>query len=194
MLEFIEVFIENDGFDIVIGNPPYVDSEHMVKDENLSKTRELCNNIYSSAKGNWDLFIVFIELGYNNLNYNGNVSFIIPNKIIASNYAKAVRKIMSNNSLIEIRDYSNVNVFKEASVYPVTFISNNQNNTIFDTIRMIMMKDMTNIDWENDIDRKEFSNNNNWDNFFAKNSEANKIITRIINENSKLIDIAEVKG
>ena len=194
MLEFIEVFIENDGFDIVIGNPPYVDSEHMVKDETLSKTRELCNNIYSSAKGNWDLFIVFIELGYNNLNYNGNVSFIIPNKIIASNYAKAVRKIMSNNSLIEIRDYSNVNVFKEASVYPVTFISNNQNNTIFDTIRMIMMKDMTNIDWENDIDRKEFSNNNNWDNFFAKNSEANKIITRIINENSKLIDIAEVKG
>ena len=194
MLEFIEVFIENDGFDIVIGNPPYVDSEHMVKDENLSKTRELCNNIYSSAKGNWELFIVFIELGYNNLNFNGNVSFIIPNKIIASNYAKAVRKIMSNNSLIEIRDYSNVNVFKEASVYPVTFISNNQNNTIFDTIRMIMMKDMINIDWENDIDRKEFSNNNNWDNFFAKNSEANKIITRIINENSKLMDIAEVKG
>lgn len=194
MLEFIEVFIENDGFDIVIGNPPYVDSEHMVKDEKLLKTRELCNNIYSSAKGNWDLFIVFIELGYSNLNYNGNVSFIIPNKIIASNYAKAVRKLMSNNSLIEIRDYSNVNVFKEASVYPVTFISNNQKNTSFDFVRMIMMKDMVNIDWENDIDREDFSNNNNWDNFFAKNSEANRIINRVMAENLRLCDIAEVKG
>ena len=194
MLEFIEVFIENDGFDIVIGNPPYVDSEHMVKDENLLKTRELCNKLYDSAKGNWDLFIVFIELGYNYLNNNGNVSFIIPNKIIASNYAKAIRKIMSNNSLIEIRDYSNVNVFKEAAVYPVTFISNKENNIMFDNVRMLKMKDMINIDWQNDIDRETFMQNDNWDKFFAKNSEANKIINRIVKENKKLSEIAEVKG
>ena len=56
-LEFIEVFVNNDGFDIVIGNPPYVDSEHMVKDDDLMKTREFCNNNFKSAKGNWDLFI-----------------------------------------------------------------------------------------------------------------------------------------
>ena len=194
MLEFIEVFIENNGFDIVIGNPPYVDSEHMVKDNNLLKTRELCNKLYNSAKGNWDLFIVFIELGFKYLNENGNVSFIIPNKIIASNYAKAIRKIISQNSLIEIRDYSNVNVFKEAAVYPVTFISNNNDNIIFDKVRMIKMKDILNIDWENLIDRKIFNSNDNWDNFLAKNSKSNKIIERVIKENRKLSEIAEVKG
>lgn len=194
MLEFIEVFIENDGFDIVIGNPPYVDSEHMVKDEGLLKTRELCNKLYESAKGNWDLFIVFVELGYKNLNNNGNVSFIIPNKIIASNYAKTVRKIISNNSLIEIRDYSNVNVFKEAAVYPITFISNKHDNVNCEYVRMIKMKDMLEIEWENDIDREMFKKNKNWDNFFAKNSKANDIITRVINNNKKLQDIANVKG
>ena len=186
MLEFIEVFIENDGFDIVIGNPPYVDSEHMVKDEELLKTRELCNKLYESAKGNWDLFIVFVELGYKNLNNNGNVSFIIPNKIIASNYAKMVRKIISNNSLIEIRDYSNVNVFKEAAVYPITFISNMYDNVNGEYVRMIKMKDMLEIEWENDINRELFKKNENWDNFFAKNSKANDIITRVINNNKKL--------
>lgn len=194
MLEFIEVFIENDGFDIVIGNPPYVDSEHMVKDEELLKTRELCNKLYESAKGNWDLFIVFVELGYKNLNNNGNVSFIIPNKIIASNYAKTVRKIISNNSLIEIRDYSNVNVFKEAAVYPITFISNKYDNVNGEYVRMIKMKDMLEIEWENDINRELFKKNENWDNFFAKNSKANDIITRVINNNKKLQDIANVKG
>ena len=194
MLEFIEVFIENDGFDIVIGNPPYVDSEHMVKDEELLKTRELCNKLYESAKGNWDLFIVFVELGYKNLNNNGNVSFIIPNKIIASNYAKMVRKIISNNSLIEIRDYSNVNVFKEAAVYPITFISNKYDNVNGEYVRMIKMKDMLEIEWENDINRELFKKNENWDNFFAKNSKANDIITRVINNNKKLQDIANVKG
>lgn len=194
MLEFIEVFIENDGFDIVIGNPPYVDSEHMVKDEKLLKTRELCNKIYDSAKGNWDLFIVFIELGYKNLNDKGNVSFIIPNKIIASNYAKAIRKTMSSNALIEIRDYSSVNVFKEASVYPVTFISNNRDNNIFENVRMIKMKNIVDIEWKNDIDREIFKQSENWDNFFAKNPKANNIINRIIMNNEKLQNIAEVKG
>ena len=194
MLEFIEVFIENDGFDIVIGNPPYVDSEHMVKDKGLLQTRELCNKIYNSAKGNWDLFIVFIELGYKNLNNTGNISFIIPNKIIASNYAKAIRNIISNNSLIEIRDYSDVNVFKEASVYPITFLSNKKDNVIFESIRMIKMKNMLDIEWENDIKRDIFKTNENWDNFFAKNSKAYSIINRIINDNKKLQDIAKVKG
>lgn len=194
MLEFIEVYIENDGFDIVIGNPPYVDSEHMVKNKGLLQTRELCNKIYDSAKGNWDLFIVFIELGYKNLNNTGNISFIIPNKIIASNYAKAIRNIMSDNSLIEIRDYSNVNVFKEASVYPITFISNKKDNNMFENIRMIRMKNMLDIEWKNEIKRETFKMNENWDNFLAKNPRANNIINRIILNNKKLQDIAKVKG
>ncbi len=192
-LEFIEVFIENGGFDIIIGNPPYVDSEHMVKDENLMKTREYCNKKYKSAKGNWDLFIVFVELGYNYLNKNGNVSFIIPNKIIASNYAKEIRKIMSQNSMIEIRDYSNVNVFKEAAVYPITFISNKEDYHEMNSVRMVKMKNMVEKEWENIIEIQEFKACNNWDNFFAKNSKTNEVIKKIMT-NTKLNDIALVKG
>lgn len=193
MLEFIEVFIENEGFDIVIGNPPYVDSEHMVKDNNLMKTREFCNKNFKSAKGNWDLFIVFVELGYKHLNKMGNVSFIIPNKIIASNYAKEIRRIMAKKSLIEIRDYSNVNVFKEAAVYPITFISNNFESSFNYNVKMNKMKSKTEIEWENFVEYNEFKESTNWDNYFAKNNKANEIIKKI-NCNIKLDKIATVKG
>lgn len=192
-LEFIEVFVNNDGFDIVIGNPPYVDSEHMVKDDDLMKTREFCNNNFKSAKGNWDLFIVFVELGYKYLNKKGNVSFIIPNKIIASNYAKEIRKIMAKKSLIEIRDYSNVNVFKEAAVYPITFISNNFESSFNYNVKMNKMKTKTEIEWENFVEYNEFKESTNWDNYFAKNNKANDIIKKI-NSNIKLDKIATVKG
>ena len=88
-LEFAKVFVEKGGFDIVIGNPPYVDSENMVKYS--PEFRAICNKNYLSAKGNWDLFVLFVELGYLISNSNANVSFIIPNKIIAADYAKSVR-------------------------------------------------------------------------------------------------------
>ena len=58
--EFPEVS-EKGGFDVVIGNPPYVDSESMTK--SYPNERIFISKKYQSASGNWDLFIPFIELG-----------------------------------------------------------------------------------------------------------------------------------
>ena len=46
------------GFDVVIGNPPYIDSEAMTK--NMPKERDFYSTNYETAKGNWDLFILFL--------------------------------------------------------------------------------------------------------------------------------------
>jgi len=60
--EFPEVFKQG-GFDVIIGNPPYIDSEIMTKEN--PEFREYCSEKYNSAKGNWDIFCVFIEKSLN---------------------------------------------------------------------------------------------------------------------------------
>lgn len=145
-LDFARVFREKGGFDIVIGNPPYVDSEEMTR--SMPEQRELYTKKYSCAKGNWDLFVLFIEKGMDLLAENKTISYIVPNKLISAPYTETLRKKMAKNRVIEIRDYSNVNVFKEAAVYPVVFrveISNNRKgrNMRYDAVGIYDGKGLT---------------------------------------------------
>ena len=90
------MFGVKDGFDIVIGNPPYIDSETMVK--TMPQKRELYSKKYTCARGNWDIYVIFIEKGIELARKNGVVTYIIPNKLIAAPYAKSVRKHMSTSN------------------------------------------------------------------------------------------------
>lgn len=109
---FSEVFREKGGFDITIANPPYVDSETMVRTD--KKYRDILKKKFDAASGNWDLFVVFLDLGIQLLNKHGAMEYITPNKLIAAKYAKEIRKIIALNSVTEIRDYSRITVFETA--------------------------------------------------------------------------------
>ncbi len=114
------MFGVTEGFDVVIGNPPYIDSETMTKDQ--PELRNIYKSTFESAKGNWDIFIIFIEKGIKLQKTSGVISFIVPNKLIGATYSKTLRKMLSKYSIREIRDYSEVNVFKEVDVYPIVFL------------------------------------------------------------------------
>jgi type I restriction-modification system DNA methylase subunit len=116
---FSEVFNAKGGFDVVIANPPYVDSERMTVEQ--PALRATYAHLFAAAKGNWDLFIVFIEQGMRQLNSGGVISYIVPNKLVGSPYAGTLREILRQRTILEIRDYSSVKVFKEVAVYPVVF-------------------------------------------------------------------------
>jgi len=117
--EFPEVFSrENPGFEVVLGNPPYIDSEEMCISQ--PKLREYCNKNFKTARGNWDLYIVFIELAINLANQEGRVSQIVPNKLLAAEYAAEIRRKMLEYTLTTIRDYSGVKVFN-IDVYPIIY-------------------------------------------------------------------------
>ena len=90
-IDFARVFREKGGFDVVIGNPPYVDSEEMTR--SMPELRELYTSRYDCAKGNWDLFVLFIEKGMKLLNSESVISFIVPNKFVAAPYTTALRKL-----------------------------------------------------------------------------------------------------
>lgn len=188
-LDFARVFREKGGFDIVIGNPPYVDSEEMTR--SMPEQREIYTKKYSCAKGNWDLFVLFIEKGMDLLAKNKTISYIVPNKLISAPYTEALRKKMAKNRVIEIRDYSNVNVFKEAAVYPVVFrveISNNRT-----PVKMDVMEGMEIVGSQNTILPEKFYADINWDKYFNTSAEALRIVDKMA-KFPILSSIADVNG
>ena len=172
------------GFDIVIGNPPYVDSETMVV-SNLGK-REIYSTRYKSTVGNWDLFVPFVENGIDLCTQHGAVSFIIPNKIISQDYAKTIRDIISNNQLLEIRDYSRQNVFPIADVYPVTILVK-KNNDADSVVTMRTMQSVTQIERTNIVSNK-IMKSYHWDIFFCTPA-LTAILVKIASNSCKFSDL-----
>lgn len=156
------MFDVKEGFDIVIGNPPYIDSETMKN--NMPSMRSMYKALYSCATGNWDIYVVFIERGMQLLANGGVESLIVPNKLIASKYTQNIRiRICQSFSLLVLRDYSRVSVF-EAFVYPCVFLIQNES---LDT--PALFQTMSNIDKvfsESYINKKIFKKDIFWDKYF----------------------------
>lgn len=89
-LDFARVFREKGGFDIVIGNPPYIDSETMMN-SGLEEQRNWISKTYEYAKGNWDIYIAFFEKGLNLLSPNGWLTYITPDKWISKSFGDKLR-------------------------------------------------------------------------------------------------------
>lgn len=120
--EFSQVF-ENGGFDVVIGNPPYVNAIEVKKSSTPNEFKFLKEN-FETAKGTVDLYIYFFEKGIQILRKDGLLSYITPNRFLSVSYGVALREFILNNcKLYTLVDYSDKRVFSDASTYPViTFL------------------------------------------------------------------------
>ncbi|WP_454974287.1 Eco57I restriction-modification methylase domain-containing protein [Capnocytophaga gingivalis] len=180
-----------EGFDIVIGNPPYIDSETMTNV--MPKLREQYSQIFTCAKGNWDMFVIFVEMGINLCWSGGIYSFILPNKLIAAKYTSKLREKIVINDIIEIRDYSRLPVFINAAVYPCTIVghktlSKNGNNSS----RFIVMRTVKEIERENST-LQEIIGSEYWDVFFRSEIEFS-IIKKFLAHKTILSDKWNVIG
>ena len=97
--EFPEV-LDNEGnfqgFDIIIGNPPYIDSEKMVN-EGMRNIRDFIAENYTTAKGNWDIYIAFIEKGFSLLKASGGLIYITPDKWLSKSFGNETRSQFFEN-------------------------------------------------------------------------------------------------
>lgn len=122
-LWFSEVF-DRGGFDVVIANPPYVSAMEFKKFYPPGQ-RETLNAIFTTAKGTYDIYVLFIEQGIRLLRDGGTLCYINPNKYLSAKYAVALREFINKEmQLKKIVDVSGIRVFKSAAVYPVvTFMA-----------------------------------------------------------------------
>lgn len=119
---FSEVFHEKGGFDVIIGNPPYVSAvEHS---KNNETERKIYRKLYPILTGAFDLYTVFLLKGIKISNKKGIYSWIIPNKFLVSNYSEQTLAYLKSNGLYKVIDVSIFNVFKTAAVYPIILIGN----------------------------------------------------------------------
>lgn len=115
-LEFPEV-VAAGGFDAAFGNPPFVDSETMVRSD--PQLRQYLSGAYSTAKGNWDLYVPFIERAIQIVKPGSPVFMISPNKWLAAPYGSALRDLTAN-SLSYIIDFSQGRAFANAGVAAIS--------------------------------------------------------------------------
>ena len=108
-----------EGFDIVIGNPPYISAPTQIASKELNEQRQriVASNKYKSLNEKWDLYIPFIELGLQLLCTNGTFSMIVPYPLTNQKYGKKLRKIITEEyCLLEITDLNGTKVFENATV------------------------------------------------------------------------------
>jgi len=112
-LFFSEVWREKGGFDVVIGNPPYVRVQGIDK---ISK--DVFKKLYFSATGKYDLYVLFLEKGDKIQNKRGNLIFINPNKFFNADYGIGIRNYYAKNKNAKaIIDFGDTQNFSTATTY-----------------------------------------------------------------------------
>lgn len=120
------MFDVKDGFNIVIGNPPYIRKTSLPEAD-----KKYYDEKYKSTHGQYDIYILFIERAFNLLKDKvGILSYINPNNFMISDYGTKMREIiLDHKKILNVLDVSQHNIFVSASTYPAVFtFQNNSSN------------------------------------------------------------------
>lgn len=114
--EFPEI-VKAGGFDAVIGNPPYIRVQTMTEWAPLEV--ELYKRHYAvAAKGNYDIYVCFLERGLWLLNEKGKLGYILPHKFFNAQYGESIRGIIANGKhLNQVVHFGDQQVFENATTY-----------------------------------------------------------------------------
>ena len=113
---FPQVFKQN-GFDAVIGNPPYLRMQGLQETQPAS-IEYYKSNYQAAQSGNFDLYVLFDERGYGLLNENGVLGFIQPHKFFQADFGEGIRNLLSKEkALVEIVNFGSQQVFEDATTY-----------------------------------------------------------------------------
>lgn len=119
--EFPQIFRVG-GFDAIVGNPPFVNVRQLAQSLNADVKNYLAAN-YQTARGNYDLYVLFVERSFHLLKTGGRCGLIVPNKIATLDYAAECRRLLlEQTSLDEIVDLGQANMFPQAGVYPYVIV------------------------------------------------------------------------
>jgi len=114
--EFPEI-MKRSGFDAVISNPPYIRIQ-MMKEWAPIEVELYKDNYSAASKGNYDIYVVFVERGLGLLNKRGRLGFILPHKFFNAQYGQPLRSLLSKGKhLAEVVHFGDQQVFAGATTY-----------------------------------------------------------------------------
>jgi hypothetical protein len=172
--EFKDIF-DKGGFDIVIGNPPYV------RQERLTEFKPYFEKNYRSYAGTADLYVYFLEKGLSNLKDDGIFGVIVSNKWSKATYGESLRRFLVKFKILRFIDFGDLPVFSDATTYPCILLIKKlqpMNNNIF--VTKIDSLEFTN--FEKKVDESRFELNQTYLTDGSWNFDdpiVNKIYTKI---------------
>lgn len=132
--EFPDI-MSSGGFDVVIGNPPYVRIQAM-KEWAPMEVEYYQRRYISASTGNIDIYVVFVERALSLLNKNGMMGFILPHKFFQAKYGLPLRQfIAEGRHLAEIVHFGDQQVFDRATTYTCLLFLDNEGNQRFRYIK-----------------------------------------------------------
>ncbi|OGP93484.1 MAG: hypothetical protein A2156_11330 [Deltaproteobacteria bacterium RBG_16_48_10] len=110
---FRKIVVGERGFDVIIGNPPYVRIQTLPKNQVAFFGKQ-----FVSATGNYDIYTLFVERGLQLLKPGGILGFILPHKFFQAAYGQGLRKVISDQkALMEVVNFRDNQIFDQASTY-----------------------------------------------------------------------------
>ncbi len=128
--EFKDI-MNSGGFDVIIGNPPYIRIQGLKTNyENESLYYE---QNFTSAVGKYDIYVLFIELVFKLLKTDGKCSYILPHKFFITDFGKGIRKLLVDRKFVEeVIHFGSHMVFEDASAYTcIIKLSKNNSRILF---------------------------------------------------------------
>ncbi|MHC5718246.1 MAG: Eco57I restriction-modification methylase domain-containing protein, partial [Nostoc sp.] len=177
------------GFDMVIGNPPYIRIQALKEWASLEV--EFYKKQYVSAsQGNYDIYVVFVEKGLDLLKKDGRLGFILPHKFFNAQYGESLRRLIYQGKYLEkIVHFGDQQVFPKVSTYTcLCFLSKTKQSEV----SFIQVKDL--LKWVIDGNAEEMLvtdesiTSQSWD--FGKSK--NSVLFEKFN-NDKFISLSQLK-
>jgi len=132
--EEFKAIMSNDGFDAVIGNPPYLRIQGL--QEFYGNQIDYFIRKYKSAVKRFDTYLLFAEKGFKLLNKNGFLGFILPHKFLNSDFGSGLREYLINNTALKsFVSFGNNLIFKKATTYTGIMILSKNENSKFEYYR-----------------------------------------------------------
>lgn len=179
---FHDVFKEG-GFDIVIGNPPYV---QLSKLPNVSEYyKKTLRSTYGTSGGRLNLFIFMLHQAINIANENGVITFIIPNTILTQEYYKDTRELILKHHLRTIVDYNDME-FDNAVVENVTLVISKDSSN--DNSVQIFSCKGHNVEFVKSISSEKFKKQKG----FIFNINSNDFVDRLFENSTPLSELCNI--
>ena len=176
-LYFPKVFRDNGGFDIAIGNPPYIKIQNIDNDEAAQLKKK-----YLTATGKFDMYVLFVERAFELINKDGICVYIQPHRFLNASYGQGIRNFLKRkHGLYKFVHFGVNQVFDTATTYTGVFFY--KENTPIITFASANSKDLNSLQFS----EKEWSNlGNTW--IFSE-EKSDSIVEKILRNKTNLLDI-----